>query len=48
MHLSKEIWGQDAEEFNPDRWFSADIAKKERYFMPVIMLRVLKSVVFRC
>ncbi|KAI0177755.1 benzoate 4-monooxygenase cytochrome P450 [Pestalotiopsis sp. NC0098] len=34
MHLSKEIWGPDAEEFKPDRWFSPDIAKKERYFMP--------------
>lgn len=38
MHLSKEIWGPDAEEFNPNRWFSPDIAKKERYFMPVSLL----------
>ncbi|ETS83421.1 hypothetical protein PFICI_05297 [Pestalotiopsis fici W106-1] len=34
IHLSKEIWGPDAEEYNPDRWFSPDIAKKEKYFMP--------------
>lgn len=35
MHLSKEIWGPDAHEFNPDRWLAPDIASREKYFMPV-------------
>ncbi|KAH8651070.1 cytochrome P450 [Xylariales sp. PMI_506] len=34
MHLSKDIWGPDAHEFNPDRWLSADISKRDKYFMP--------------
>ncbi|KAI1073369.1 cytochrome P450 [Whalleya microplaca] len=34
VHLSKEIWGSDAREYNPDRWLSPDIASREKYFMP--------------
>ena len=34
MHHSKEIWGEDAREFNPDRWFREDAASLERYFIP--------------
>ncbi|KAK7750867.1 hypothetical protein SLS62_007266 [Diatrype stigma] len=36
IHLSEEIWGPDAREFNPDRWFRANAADLERkYFIPV-------------
>lgn len=35
MHLSKEIWGPDAREFNPDRWLKDDAAALDGYFMPV-------------
>ncbi|KAH8898560.1 cytochrome P450 [Thozetella sp. PMI_491] len=34
VHSSLELWGPDAREFNPDRWFRADAAAKEKYFIP--------------
>ncbi|KAK4180238.1 putative cytochrome P450 E-class, group I [Triangularia setosa] len=34
IHHSKEIWGEDAREFNPDRWFTPDAARLEKYFVP--------------
>ncbi|KAK7743306.1 Ras-related protein Rab-4A [Diatrype stigma] len=34
IHYSKEFWGPDAREFNPDRWFGPDIASREKYFIP--------------
>ncbi|ETS73483.1 hypothetical protein PFICI_14429 [Pestalotiopsis fici W106-1] len=30
----KEIWGPDADEFNPDRWFEPDAALLEKHFCP--------------
>lgn len=40
IHLAKEIWGPDAREFNPDRWFREDAADLERkYFIPVSIHR---------
>jgi cytochrome P450 len=35
MHHSKEIWGIDAHEFNPDRWLSDSVADLEKYWIPV-------------
>ncbi|KAK2614000.1 hypothetical protein N8I77_000862 [Diaporthe amygdali] len=34
IHTSKEIWGPDAREFNPDRWLRPDAAEKEKCFIP--------------
>ncbi|RYO98648.1 hypothetical protein DL766_001052 [Monosporascus sp. MC13-8B] len=35
VHLSKEIWGPDAREFNPDRWFRTGATELEKkYFIP--------------
>jgi cytochrome P450 len=35
IHYSKEIWGHDAREFKPDRWFRKGAARLEKYFIPV-------------
>lgn len=35
MQLDEELWGPDAREFNPDRWFAEDIAMKEKYWLVV-------------
>lgn len=34
LHYSKECWGSDATEFNPDRWVAEDIGARERYLIP--------------
>jgi cytochrome P450 len=39
MHHSKEIWGGDAREFVPERWFREDAERLEKgYFIPVSSL----------
>ena len=36
IHYSKELWGPDAREFRPDRWFEEGINDREKnYFIPV-------------
>ncbi|KAK7931347.1 hypothetical protein PG985_002059 [Apiospora marii] len=35
IHTSKEIWGADAREFKPERWFASDMASREKkFFIP--------------
>lgn len=34
LHIDKAIWGPDARDFNPDRWFAKDISEKEKCFAP--------------
>lgn len=35
IHHSKEIWGEDAYDFRPDRWFEDDVASKKQYWKPL-------------
>ncbi|KAK3331258.1 benzoate 4-monooxygenase cytochrome P450 [Apodospora peruviana] len=34
IHHSKEIWGEDAREFKPDRWLREDAARLDKFFIP--------------
>lgn len=34
LHLDKAIWGANAQDFVPDRWFADDIEQKEKCFAP--------------
>ena len=33
--MSKELFGSDAMEFNPDRWLELRAKEADKYFMPV-------------
>lgn len=37
IHYSKELWGEDANQFNPDRWLGSDATHLDKYFIPVSM-----------
>lgn len=34
LQTSKALWGSDATEFKPERWFASDAARLERFFCP--------------
>ena len=34
IHRLKSIWGEDADEFNPDRWTRGNRAEMMKYFIP--------------
>ncbi|KAK4185788.1 benzoate 4-monooxygenase cytochrome P450 [Podospora australis] len=34
IHHSKEIWGEDASEFRPERWFKEGATAREKYWIP--------------
>ncbi|RCI10212.1 hypothetical protein L249_8514 [Ophiocordyceps polyrhachis-furcata BCC 54312] len=33
-HLSKENWGEDASEFDPDRWLVPEVGAREKHWIP--------------
>lgn len=35
IHASTEFWGPDAKEFKPERWLAEDVARLDKYYMPV-------------
>jgi hypothetical protein len=35
MMRAKTFWGEDANEFNPDRWMKEDSSELDKYYMPV-------------
>lgn len=34
LQTSKDLWGPDAAQYNPDRWFGANAANLEKFFVP--------------
>lgn len=34
LHTSKDLWGPDAADYNPDRWLGPNAANLERFFCP--------------
>ncbi|KAH8898076.1 cytochrome P450 [Thozetella sp. PMI_491] len=34
VHFSKELWGPDVRDFNPDRWLRSDATTLEKYWIP--------------
>lgn len=34
LQTSKSLWGEDAAEYNPDRWFGPSAASLEKFFCP--------------
>ena len=34
IHRLKSVWGEDADEFNPDRWANGNKAEMLKYFVP--------------
>jgi len=34
LHRVKSVWGEDAEEYRPERWFEIDTAETQKAFNP--------------
>jgi cytochrome P450 len=48
IHHSKELWGKDADQFNPDRWLVSDPTHLDKYFILVSDATSILAVLTRC
>lgn len=45
LHHSKQIWGDDADSFRPDRWLEPGAEELDKYFIPVSMFNLASVVI---
>lgn len=48
VHLDKSIFGEDAETYNPDRWFREDAVQMERHMFQVSSYHKFLACLFSC
>ncbi|CAK7216664.1 hypothetical protein SCUCBS95973_002883 [Sporothrix curviconia] len=44
VHRNRDIFGADADIFNPDRWFRADAARMDRYMFQISLCEMYKMI----